>query len=657
MQSSSSALDNNSTGGDVNEKIQELEKKLKEREQQFHLLQEKSKKSEEILETKVEELKKENEIQSRKLQDLSQQTDQETNKEILPDHFTLQNLKKVMKKLVVKNAESEYQLRRLQVWENSSRLGKMIMKHGVIEYWEEGFAFTDIEMKRKQLLNKRERLEQKRKELTKYKTSLKPKLIQLNITNSSSSSTAITTTTTNVAIDINKNTTNPVLHPRHSQEKINNTFPADENLNDISQNDSNNNSFEAQTGKDNSNHQDDNMDLDNNNSNEKTQSQPAPDVGSNGSNEFSLINSTDAQSSSSTNENADSYPLMETTSQESKYSQTHSHSNPHSFTSNKKYLHKTTNHCNNSTITSSSSSFMQAATTGTQPTSHYHESIQKEYDQLVLSEEVLKHHINNIKREENELMQQYQRLLIERNLHKKQSKLVYDQEKSCLNLHYVLKDRYVLGNLLGCGGFSEVYSAFDLLEHKNVACKIHQLDSHWSQRKKESYQKHAIREHIIQKSICHDRVVRLFDVFSLKESNELLKNIPSTSFCTILEYCNDGDLDSRLKIRNKLPEKEVRCIIAQILEGLRYLNRLNNPIIHYDLKPGNILFHNGEVKITDFGLSKIVENSDDGMVDLTSQGAGTYGYLPPECKMYNKETKISSKVCILFNLLFLKTNF
>ena len=53
----------------------------------------------------------------------------------------------------------------------------------------------------------------------------------------------------------------------------------------------------------------------------------------------------------------------------------------------------------------------------------------------------------------------------------------------------------------------------------------------------------------------------------------------------------------------------------------------------------------GEVKITDFGLSKVMDCSDDSM-ELTSQGAGTYWYLPPECFVVGKEPpKISSKVC------------
>ena len=67
---------------------------------------------------------------------------------------------------------------------------------------------------------------------------------------------------------------------------------------------------------------------------------------------------------------------------------------------------------------------------------------------------------------------------------------------------------------------------------------------------------------------------------------------------------------------------------------------------------GNILLSsgtsNGEIKITDFGLSKIMDEesySPDCGMDLTSQGAGTYWYLPPECFVVGKNPpKISSKV-------------
>nr|CAB3498198.1 unnamed protein product [Digitaria exilis] len=106
------------------------------------------------------------------------------------------------------------------------------------------------------------------------------------------------------------------------------------------------------------------------------------------------------------------------------------------------------------------------------------------------------------------------------------------------------------------------------------------------------------------------------------------------------------DLDAVLKATPILPEKEARIIIVQIFQGLVYLNKRGQKIIHYDLKPGNVLFDEvGVAKVTDFGLSKIVEDDvgSQGM-ELTSQGAGTYWYLPPECFDLSKTPFISSKV-------------
>ena len=72
--------------------------------------------------------------------------------------------------------------------------------------------------------------------------------------------------------------------------------------------------------------------------------------------------------------------------------------------------------------------------------------------------------------------------------------------------------------------------------------------------------------------------------------------------------------------------------------------------------------HSGEIKITDFGLSKQMDEDnydpDHGM-DLTSQGAGTYWYLPPEVFVQGPNPpKISSKVdvwsvgCIFFQCIY-----
>lgn len=188
------------------------------------------------------------------------------------------------------------------------------------------------------------------------------------------------------------------------------------------------------------------------------------------------------------------------------------------------------------------------------------------------------------------------------------------------NQFTVLKDRYLILSILGKGGYSEVYKAFDLEACREVACKIHHFDNSWSEAIKDNYIKHAIRENEIHKDLNHRRVVKQFDTVEIDHN----------SFCTILELCSGPDLYFYLKQNRQIPEKEAKLIISQILSGLKYLNDCKQKIIHYDLKPQNIIFHSGEVKITDFGLCKIIDEGTE-KIELTSPGVGTYWYQAPEC--------------------------
>lgn len=66
-------------------------------------------------------------------------------------------------------------------------------------------------------------------------------------------------------------------------------------------------------------------------------------------------------------------------------------------------------------------------------------------------------------------------------------------------------------------------------------------------------------------------------------------------------------------------------------------------VIHYDLKPRNVMFHDGLIKILDFGLCK-VNTTNETKMQLTSPGAGTYYYLPPQA--FESDARISGKVDI-----------
>jgi tousled-like kinase len=268
--------------------------------------------------------------------------------------------------------------------------------------------------------------------------------------------------------------------------------------------------------------------------------------------------------------------------------------------------------------------------------------------------ELINFKLSVYQKDECEIKEQISKLEIEKVLTLLEKKRLKEEETSrfrgfqCKEKFPILAGRYLILSLLGKGGYSEVYRAYDLENNIEVACKIHQLNPQWSDSLKDNYIRHTIRENQIHKEIVHSKIVRHFDTIEIDLS----------SFCTVLELCSGPDLHTYLKMHKQLSEKEARGIIIQILAGLEYLNKLQRKIIHFDLKPQNIIFHNMEVKISDFGLAKIVESNCDN-IELTSQGVGTYWYLPPECFDTSRNPPgISSKVdiwslgVILYELIY-----
>lgn len=89
-------------------------------------------------------------------------------------------------------------------------------------------------------------------------------------------------------------------------------------------------------------------------------------------------------------------------------------------------------------------------------------------------------------------------------------------------------------------------------------------------------------------------------------------------------------------------------IFLKILEGVKFLHNKN--ICHGDIKPHNILFNDREVKLTDFGTSKFIENVFVRTVDA----GGTWAYMAPEIAGSNKRYLISdiySLGVLLYQLL------
>lgn len=112
----------------------------------------------------------------------------------------------------------------------------------------------------------------------------------------------------------------------------------------------------------------------------------------------------------------------------------------------------------------------------------------------------------------------------------------------------------------------------------------------------------------------------------------------SNNIYIILEYCNEGDLDQYLKKRKKFTEEEALDFLIQILNGFKTL--VQNKIMHRDFKLANVMKHNGEVKIGDFGFSKLL--GDD---EYTNTNLGSPLNMAPEIlrgKQYNQKADIYS---------------
>ncbi|XP_009114895.1 mitogen-activated protein kinase kinase 10 [Brassica rapa] len=96
----------------------------------------------------------------------------------------------------------------------------------------------------------------------------------------------------------------------------------------------------------------------------------------------------------------------------------------------------------------------------------------------------------------------------------------------------------------------------------------------------------------------------------------------SSDLCFVMELMEKGSLQDMLLAQHVLPDPVISTLANRILQGLRHLQEMR--IVHGDIKPSNLLINKkGEVKIADFGASRIVTRGDYG-------SSGTCAYMSPE---------------------------
>ncbi len=134
----------------------------------------------------------------------------------------------------------------------------------------------------------------------------------------------------------------------------------------------------------------------------------------------------------------------------------------------------------------------------------------------------------------------------------------------------------------------------------------------------DEYARQFQREANILASLHHPNLPRVGDYFAVPNQGQYL----------IMDYIDGEDLRQRIERQGTLPEKEVILIGASMCEALDYLHTRQPPIIHRDIKPGNIkITPEGHAQLVDFGLAKLMVGGEQ---TTTGARAMTPGYSPPE---------------------------
>lgn len=141
----------------------------------------------------------------------------------------------------------------------------------------------------------------------------------------------------------------------------------------------------------------------------------------------------------------------------------------------------------------------------------------------------------------------------------------------------------------------------------------------------DKYKGKFIKEAINLSRLHHNNIIRVVEAF---EANNTVYYA--------MEYVDGGSLDDLIKTSNGISETETLKYAIQIGDALRFMHSKN--MLHLDLKPSNVMLHNGKAILIDFGLSKQFDE-DGNPESSTTIGGGTAGYAPLEQTNYKGELK------------------
>ena len=176
----------------------------------------------------------------------------------------------------------------------------------------------------------------------------------------------------------------------------------------------------------------------------------------------------------------------------------------------------------------------------------------------------------------------------------------------------VLSDRYRVISHLARGGMADVYEAEDTLLNRRVAVKV----LHANYASDRAFVTRFKREAQAAANLSHPNIVAIYDWGQ-----------DGPTYYMVMELIEGRTLREILKTEGALLPRRAAEIAAETAAALTVAHQAG--VVHRDIKPGNIMVTNdGAVKVTDFGIARALDDSEE----LTRTGAviGTATYFSPE---------------------------
>jgi tRNA A-37 threonylcarbamoyl transferase component Bud32/Flp pilus assembly protein TadD len=185
----------------------------------------------------------------------------------------------------------------------------------------------------------------------------------------------------------------------------------------------------------------------------------------------------------------------------------------------------------------------------------------------------------------------------------------------------VLDGIYRIIQEIGQGGTGIIYLAEHLRLHKKVVVK--KIKDHFVG------QVNGRAEVDILKRLHHSYLPQVYDFLVIGDS-----------IYTVMEYIEGRDLQYYLDGKYTFPEESIRKWLLQLAQVLGYLHSQQPPILHSDIKPGNIMITgSGDVCLIDFNISLDGETSKD-VQGISPWYAAPEQYERAQHVLYGQEDRI-----------------